>query len=663
MTVDDQLSVAPSEQDGVVAGRYALRRLIARGQFADVHFAFDRERDCDVIVKLLLESFASDPEFTERFDRDVQAMIGLRHQNLVTTLDAGVSAGRRFVAQEFVAGGTLAELMHQRSTFDPSEAARLAAEVAAGLEYAHRHGFLHGDLKPTSVLLSADLHAKLADVGFAHADDPGAPTTLVGVAMGNATYFSPEQAMGQRVTALSDLYSLGVILYQMATGRPPFVGISPLAVADKHVHEDVIPPRWMHAGIPVALESIILRSLAKNPAERYGSAAELGVDLDRFLKGQTMGPPLGAATASTATAMSEPHRVPSIEGATSAPSLRTASPTLPPSVPRRARRGHGALALAALILLGGAGAYVARLATSHGVIRYGVPKVAGLSQAAATAVIHSLGLQAVVRTTPVPPNEVGRVVAQTPAAAVQLPRGAKVVLTLGVPRSIAVPSVAKLPFAAAVAELTRAGFAVTPHYVAATSPSQVNGTVVGEQPATGTHQSAGSTVMLDVVRLVKVDVPQVQNLTLAEAAVLLQQSGLVVGAKFASLPSSTVATGLVISSQPAPPAQVPKGSTVQLSISSGVPTAAPTPGNLVPTVTGERVQQAARDIKAGGLNYRVVHEVTTRASQDGRVARTAPRGGTSAAAGTVVVMTVWSYSPASGPAPATPSTVSVTPST
>ena len=271
----------------VFNGRYELLRRIARGGMADVYLARDVSLDRQVAVKVLFPEFANDPSFVERFRREAKAAANLNHPNIVGIYDWGQEQGTYYIVMEYVVGRSMADVLRSTGPLSPDRAAEIASDVAQGLSSAHSAGLVHRDIKLGNIIVSDDGQVKVADFGIATAlaQRAGDNLTHIGSVMGTATYFSPEQARGKALDGRSDLYSLGVVLYEMIVGRPPFTADTSTAVAVKHVQQRPLPPSMLGVSIAQSLEAIILKLLAKNPANRYPRADDLRADLRRYLRG------------------------------------------------------------------------------------------------------------------------------------------------------------------------------------------------------------------------------------------------------------------------------------------------------------------------------------------------------------------------------------------
>src|SRR6202451_4646608 len=286
----------PTNTSRVLSGRYELSHLVARGGLAEAYRAPDLLLDRPVALKVLFPELSVDRSFVERFRREAQAAANLSHPNIVPVFDWGEDNGTYFIVMEFIDGRALSSILRSAGPMHPDRAAEIGADVAIALAYAHRHGVIHRDVKPGNVLITEDGIVKVTDFGIARAINTEESLTQTGAVMGTATYFSPEQAEGMGVDARSDIYSLGVVLFEMVTGRPPFLGDTPVAVASKHVREHPPAPREINPGVPPDLEAIILKCLAKSPDHRDATGDDLRIDLLRFREGRAVGamsPPTG----------------------------------------------------------------------------------------------------------------------------------------------------------------------------------------------------------------------------------------------------------------------------------------------------------------------------------------------------------------------------------
>ena len=258
--------------DTVLANRYRIQAKIGEGGMAVVYRALDVVLRRIVAIKVLRAQYAGDPEFVDRFRREAQAAASLSHPNVVNIFDVGQDADVHYIVLEYVQGRNLKEIVREQGQLPPRRAAQIARSVARALEAAHARGLVHRDIKPHNILITVEGRVKVADFGLARAAS-AATLTATGMVIGSVHYFSPEQARGDAVGPASDIYSLGVVLYEMLTGAVPFRGDSPIAVALKHLQEEPVPPRQRKDPVPEWLEGVVLRALAKKPADRFAAAA------------------------------------------------------------------------------------------------------------------------------------------------------------------------------------------------------------------------------------------------------------------------------------------------------------------------------------------------------------------------------------------------------
>ena len=265
--------MATVEPGTVIGGRYQLEKTIGTGGMAKVWLAHDRLLDRRVAVKILADRYASDPGFVERFRREASAAAGLSHPNIVTVYDRGETDGSYYIVMEHLPGPDLKEIVRQRGKLAPRQAVDAALQILAALSAAHRRNVIHRDIKPQNVLVAEDGHLKVTDFGIARAGDD-AGMTEVGSVIGTAQYLSPEQARGEDVTTASDCYSTGIVLYELLTGRVPFDGEKPVAIAMRQINEVPVAPRVIVPQIPPPLNEIVMKALEKRPGSRYRTAEE-----------------------------------------------------------------------------------------------------------------------------------------------------------------------------------------------------------------------------------------------------------------------------------------------------------------------------------------------------------------------------------------------------
>src|SRR6266516_4878322 len=366
----------------VLGGRYEIDTVLGRGGMAEVYLGTDRVLGRKVAVKVLEPQFARDASFVARFRREAQSAAALNHPNVVNVFDTGSEDGTHFIVMEYVQGKTLSQIVKDAPLL-PERAVEIAQSVAEALAFAHEAGIIHRDVKPGNIMLTPSGDVKVMDFGIARATTSETLTATATV-LGTATYFSPEQAQGEGVDARSDIYSLGCVLYEMLTGRPPFAGETPVSVAYKHVKEDAVPPSSMDGDIPAALDAVVMKCLAKNPANRYQTARELARDLQRFRSGEpvvaTPVLPLGVVT----QAMERPTRPTTVLPAT------TTAETY------RRRRWVAFAVLALLLAVLGVGLfYLARALTSSGAL-VAVTDVRGKPLNVAEGILQQQGFNPVV---------------------------------------------------------------------------------------------------------------------------------------------------------------------------------------------------------------------------------------------------------------------------
>jgi len=588
----------------VFTGRYQIVRHLARGGMAEVYLARDLLLDRPVALKVLFPEFATDRSFVERFRREARSAASLNHPNIVSIYDWGEEEGTYFIVMEYVDGLTLRDVIRRQGPLTAGRAAEIGADIAAALQFAHVGGVIHRDVKPGNVLITTS-QVKVTDFGIARAGDPAESLTQAGAVMGTATYFSPEQAQGHVVDPRTDVYSLGVVLYEMVAGRPPFTGDNPVSIAYQHVREDPIPPSQHNPDVPPVFDDIVARAMAKNRANRYSSADDLRADLLRFTQGHAVAAqPAGPAAAVTGVIASSradepPVEMTRIQSGIDGTRVATPSDTFVQVDDRpRARTSTYIVILVTLLaLLGGLLFLVGRQLGVGGAEEVTVPQVIGRTEADAERELRSAGLKIQRREVPDEVNPLGQVVAQDPLANIQVRRGATVTISVSSgPPIIDVPDVRNRPLDPAREALTTAGFRVVVNQV--NSDKEPN-TVLDQSPGAGTKAPKGSNVTLTVSKgLEQIAVPNVRGRTLNDAANLLGQAGFRTTSR--NEPSEDFNRGEVIRTEPASGTPLERNGLVTLVVSSGpapttteapattvrpTPTTSPAPTITIPTTT------------------------------------------------------------------------------
>ncbi|HLT16729.1 MAG TPA: Stk1 family PASTA domain-containing Ser/Thr kinase [Acidimicrobiales bacterium] len=627
----------------VFNGRYELHRRLGRGGMAEVYLARDQLLDRPVAVKVLFPEFATDPAFVERFRREATAAANLNHPNIVGVYDWGEADSTYFIVMEYVDGRTLAEILRTEGPLHPDRVADIGADVAAALGFAHRNGVVHRDVKPGNVIVTSTGLVKVADFGIARAITASTEDDLtqVGQVMGTAAYFSPEQARGENVDPRSDIYSLGVVLYELATGRPPFAGDSPVAIAYKHVHESPVPPRQVDPTLPQALEAIILKTLAKNPANRYPSAEDLRADLRRFREGNrilaepVMPPPVdpGATGVLPAT---------EAVGATVAAPVAEAYYEEDDEEPRRSGLFLAALVVL-LVLLAGMLFLLARALglgqdDEPAAATVEVPRVIGLPVEEAIEILEGEGFDVDTVEEPNEDFEAGIVFDQDPVGGFKAEEGSTVTLKVsaGV-EQIPVPDVVGSQIDDARRLLEGEGFRVREEPIP--SEDVPVGEVVSQDPPGGELAPRSSEVVLQVSSGPEErPVPEIQpGSTVSAASSLLGQNGFTVDER--SQPHESIPEGRVIGTDPPAGTPLPRGATVTLIVSSGPPTVE------VPNLDNLTESGAQSAVQNRNLAFRPETTTDCDPSRNGRVVGQSPSPGTAVQHGTTVTAQICQAAP------------------
>ncbi len=563
----------PVDDPRLYSGRYQVTHLIARGGMAIVYRAQDVLLNRPVAIKTLYPELSADPLFVEGFRREAQAAANLSHPNIVPVFDWGEDNGTYFIVMELVDGTSLLEMLRGGRTLTASHSAGLMTQVAAALGYAHRNGVVHRDVKPGNILIASDGQVKVTDFGIAQAMSVEDQMAEEGSVMGTATYFSPEQAEGAPVDGRSDIYSLGVVLYEMLAGRPPFIGDTPVEVSSQHVHGTVPPPTEFNPAIPVELQAIAMEALAKSPDRRYQSAEDLRTDLMRFSEGQ----PVRAAQRDVAFFGSDATRAVSKV----APGERTqAVPMMTgPRTDIRRRRGGGGSGVVVIVILlllavGGVVYFLAQKNTPT----VTMPNLIGKSELSAFKKLNADGIHVhFVKHEHSSSVKTGYVISTKPKAGTTLKKGQKVDFTLSLGVQAApetIPSVKGMSLVGATSELETKPYFYTVHTgLLARAPPGTNaipGIVLSQTPAAGTNNHQGDLVIIYVLSpSAQFFVPALAGDTQNQASGILTSSGLTLGPTTSKACSNTVGIGLVVSTTPAANTLVNPGDQVSLTTSTG----------------------------------------------------------------------------------------------
>jgi serine/threonine-protein kinase len=596
---------AHMQPDTLVDGRYRLVRRIGSGGMADVWCANDQELGRRVALKVLHPRFAADPQFVERFRNEASHAAGLQHPNVVAVFDRGEWDGTPYIAMEYIEGPTLKEIVRERGALPPALAADVVVQILRAARYAHKHGIVHRDLKPHNVILDEEGRVKVTDFGIARAG--ASQMTETGAIMGTAHYLSPEQAQGLPVDGRSDLYSVGVILYELLTGRVPFDAESPVSIAVRHVSEAPVPPAELNPEVPPALDAVTMRALAKAPEDRFQ-------DADAFI-------------AALQAARDEPMEAPAY------------APAGPAVVVEEEDRGNrwwlwliALLALAAIAF--GLYALLAPKKTA-------VPDVVGERSSVAAQTLQNRGFEVDIQRVVNAQVPRDRVATQSPGAGEQADEGSTVRLFVSDgPGSGTVPPVTGMSLAKAERALRDAGFKVST--TRAYSADVKSGQVISSSPPEGSTADKGSTVRLTVSRGAQpVAVPSVVGKTAAEARGLLEGKGF----KVTETDEQTTSKpdGTVLSQSPTGGTSVKPGSTVKLTVAKSPPQV------QVPDVSGDTKDEARQALRDNHLHVTVVHDTVDTPDQDGLVVKQEPQAGTNVDRGTTVTIHLGKFTPPSTP--------------
>ncbi|HEX3548347.1 MAG TPA: Stk1 family PASTA domain-containing Ser/Thr kinase [Mycobacterium sp.] len=551
-----------------LSDRYELGEILGFGGMSEVHLARDLRLHRDVAVKVLRADLARDPSFYLRFRREAQNAAALNHPAIVAVYDTGeaetASGPLPYIVMEYVDGVTLRDIVHTEGPMPGRRAIEVIADACQALNFSHQHGIIHRDVKPANIMISKTGAVKVMDFGIARAiADSGNSVTQTAAVIGTAQYLSPEQAQGSSVDARSDVYSLGCVLYEILTGEPPFIGDSPVAVAYQHVREDPLPPSARNKEISPELDAVVLKALAKNPDNRYQTAAEMRADLVRVHSGEAPDAPKVLTDAERTSLLSSTpthQRIPPIEH----------QPRQQPDYGERDRGasvGRWLIAVAVLAVL--------TVVVTIGINMFGgstrdvqVPDVRGQASADAIAALQNKGFKTTTQqksNSTVPPDHV---IDTDPRAGTSVGAGSEVTINVSYgPEQREVPDVRNLSFADAVEKLKAAGFGKFRQSSSSSTPEMKDKVVGTSPPANQTSAITNEIVIAVGSGPESKTVPDVKGQTTESAQRVLTASGFP-----SSVPvpvDGTEPAGSVIGTNPAPGQSVPVDTVIQLQVSKG----------------------------------------------------------------------------------------------
>ncbi len=633
------------EPSRTLADRYELLGHIARGGMADVYEARDTLLGRRVAVKVLHSQFSSDEAFVKRFRREAQAAANLSHPNIVGIYDWGQEGSTYFIVMELIEGRSLRDVLRAEGPLLPRRAVEISAEVAAALSVAHRSGLVHRDIKPGNMLLTSDGTVKVTDFGIARAWDDSSELTKTGAVIGTATYFSPEQAQGTPADERSDIYALGVVMYEMLTGRPPFSGDSPVAVAYQHVSSLAAQPSIDNPDVPPELDAIVMRAIDKNPDARYQTADDMRQALLLFLRGET---PAAVPSAEAPTRLIQAAPIPP---ATATPDeiYRQVAPTEPNS-----SQLPFIITTFALVIALAVGIFLLLRALAPGTPDQTlilIPDVAGMTQAEALLELQQLGFNVIPEPNASETVEEGRVIGTKPAAGEEAEDGSFIIVyvSLGA-EAFPVPPVVGQDLIRATELIEKAEFVLgTVEQIP--DDAIPAGQVISQNPPAGEDAAPGTAIDL-VVSTGLEEFPVPNDLTgrsEGDVGFILGNLGLTV--VFDTEFSSEVLKGFVIRTDPAAGATVNKADRITVYVSKG-----PEPVD-VPNLIGSTEDQARSALQALGLVLRVnATKIEVAPDKDGLVAEQLPAAGAKVEPGSTISITL-------GRAPVTTTTQATTTTT
>ena len=630
----------------IVNNRYRIERNVGRGGMAEVFLAHDLLLDRPVALKVLFAEYANDPNFVERFRREAQSAAGLTHPNIVAVYDWGKVNNTYFIAMEFVQGRTLASVLKEKLRLDARQASDIAVDIASALGFAHENGVVHRDIKPGNILIGSMGQVKVADFGIARALGAAVEDglTQTGSVMGTATYLSPEQAQGSQPDPRSDIYSLGVVMYEMVAGRVPFIGDNAVGIAYQQVHG--VPPALSEfvTDVPPEFEAIVAKCMAKSAERRYAKAGALRDDLRRFSAGEEVVALTDVRGRKNKSQSADTMAIPAvtktqdikINQSSSGKSDRNEyEDSYDEIAPRRAASYLFGALFTAVVLLA-AGVFIYRTIDRGSTTALTIPDVTNRTQAEASQLLLDMGL------TPIPNAVINDAVdddivyAQDPPATAAGHQGDVVTITYNPARQLqTVPPIQGLSVENATKILAALGFQLVILEVR-NDPLVPLNQIITQEPLANEQVRSGSAVSVVVSGGTGGNnIPNIEGQVSSAAEQLLKSSPYNFIVRITVEPSATVEQGRAIRTDPAIGTPLPAGSAIALIVSSGSPTV------IVPDVTGKSEGEAQIAINAAGLITEIKYQnVPVGDANDNRVISQSREAQSAVAPGSTVILVI-----------------------